>query len=133
MVNIKRGKSRLTVSTGAYNAFYKCAGWKVVADSQVIETTSKNPPSQTKAPEPKEVVAEDTDPVTDDADDELGEVESEATESDEELLEMPVSEMNKYQLKRAADLIGFDYRAAGINKTKDLRKAMKEKLKNREV
>lgn len=132
MVNIKRGKSRLTVSNGAYNVFYKRAGWKVVAESQVTKIPSKNPASQTAAPKPEQVAVKSTDPVTDDADDELGEVDSETAETDDELLEMPVSEMDKYQLKRAANLIGFDYRAAGINKTKELRKAMKEKLKNRE-
>lgn len=140
MLTIKRGRTKLRVTRGAYEAFYK-ATWKIVATDDGVEAAAPVAPKATqvadKAPEAKQddpSVQQDeagTD-GTEDEDEDYGPDTTSTGLTDEEVLEVPVAEMNLDQLKQAATALDIDWKAQGITKTKKLREAVKAGLAGRE-
>jgi hypothetical protein len=101
---IKKGNEEKTATPGAYKNYFKRLGWEAVEGFK---------------PEPV--------PDNDDDDDESGDgTVSDLT--DEEILEIPVDEMSNVQVKRAAGILGIDFKAMGIKKPKDVKVLIKEKL-----
>lgn len=133
MVIIKRGKKNKTVTEGAYKNFYQRQGWKPVGEAiQVAELggkqTLEDADSGQTGQQPKNTTQLQQDDQGSDEDNEDNEYSRDDTLTDEELLEIPVADMTQPQLKRAAEVIQYDYKAEGIKKIKALREVMAKKL-----
>lgn len=133
MVKIKRGKKELTVSEGAYKNFYERKDWRLVGnDSQIDDSRGQDRHEEAYTEEngnsPDGSNDSEQDDPSGEGEDEDNTEGKDDSLSDEELLEIPVAEMTPEQLKRAAKLIGYDYKADGIKKAKPLREAMAKKL-----
>jgi hypothetical protein len=141
MVKIQRGDSVRLVSEGAYKSFYQRAGWKPV--NAAPETDPAPPPGNPntgnsgkdaellalrergnalKIPYASQMGMEKL--LAAIADKEKAQAGGGTPAgnggelTDAELLEIPASEMKPEELERAADIIGFDYKAAGFDATK---------------
>lgn len=95
-IKITKGGTELSVTEGAYRNFYEAKGWTDPSGS-------------------RDELYEDE--IVDNTDNGI---------TDEELMELPVDDMDKTQLQRLADILEFDYKAEGIKKPKELKKALKE-------
>lgn len=122
MIMLKKngGGKPILVTQSAYNNFYgKSSTW-----IKVDETGSPiiTPPS----PAVTGFAQEDTQDMKANEQEE-----SVNTLTEEELLEIPVTEMTKAQVREAARIIGFDYKAAGLKKLPAVREALAKKLAER--
>lgn len=99
MVKISNGEVTQIVSRGAFDTQYKCLGFQIVEDNKIAEVKNEvKKASEEKKPESQ--VPDDDDFDADAADD---------TEDDfEELLEKPISQWNKTEVKDFAAAKGID-------------------------
>lgn len=129
MVKIKKGDTVLTVTNGAYKNYYKHLGYEPVDDAQsgenltgVVSTPHGDShdcgdPAMTKIDETAEA------PETAENDGEGGVIEEEA---EEDLSEIPLSEMKLSQLIAYAEQLGLEH--DGTPNKKELRKLIRNHL-----
>lgn len=114
MIKITNGQMTLTVPNSAYQTIYRASGFHPLEDEEsVIAPADTFTTLEDKTPETQISVEE-----TDDS----GEFYADGAETMEEtvdLSEIPLSEMDFYQLSDYADQLGLDHR--GIRSKKELR------------
>ena len=102
MVKISNGDVTQIVSRGAFDTQYKKLGFQIVGDNQAIEAkkevkkTAEEKKSEAQVPDYDVFVADAADDDTEDGDD------------FEELLEKPISQWNKTEVKDFAAAKGID-------------------------
>lgn len=114
-VIITNGSMTLSVPKGAYKTQYAPQGWVEATAEDVEELVEE--PEELQEPEAKEPDLADEDPV-DDEDEEVEEVDI------TELLEKPLSELDREELELLADYKQLD--VEGITSIKELRKVIRE-------
>ena len=120
MITITNGQMTLTVPNSAYRTIYRASGFRplegeesVVAPSDTFHTLEEKTPEKRFSVEEKENLEE---PYGEEA-----EVEEEV-----DLSEIPLSEMDFYQLESYADQLGLDHR--GIRSKKELRALIRNNI-----
>lgn len=111
MITITNGQITLTVPNSAYKAMYQTSGFHPICDEERREVSADTFPAPDAEMAREEISASETD-------------ESEAsyeTDAEEEidLSEIPLSEMDFYQLCDYADQLGLDRK--GLRSKKELR------------
>ena len=149
MVKIQRGDSVRLVSEGAYKSFYQRAGWKPVNVPPEAAPAPPGNPNTGSGGDDAELLAlrERGKALKIPYASQMGMekllaaiAEKEKAQTgggtpagsggeltDAELLEIPASEMKPEELERAAAIIGFDYKAAGLD-AEQLREKLPELL-----
>lgn len=102
MVKISNGDVTQIVSRGAFETQYKKLGFQIVGDNQVIEA-KKEVKKAAEGKKPESQVPDDDDFDADAADDD-----TEDGDDFEELLEKPISQWNKTEVKDFAAAKGID-------------------------
>lgn len=118
MITITNGQNTLTVPNSAYEMMFKDSGYHPLADEErttdegdKIITEAEKTPLDTLDVEENEVLDESPD---------------EEEEAEVDLSEIPLSEMDFYQLCAYADQLGVDHR--GIRSKRELRALIKSVL-----
>jgi len=111
MITITNGQVTLTVPNSAYKAMYKTAGFHPICDEEHGEVSADTFPALEAETPSRPIPASETD-------------ESEASyeedaEGEVDLSEIPLSEMDFYQLCDYADQLGLDRK--GLRSKKELR------------
>ena len=120
MIKITNGKFTLTVTKGSFKTIYESQGYKVVESAP----TESSEEVDTILPEMEnELLADSTQQGIGESDEEQPPTPGE----DRELEEIPLSEMDYYQLTAYADKLGVD--RTGLRSTKDLRRVIRAALK----
>ena len=120
MIKITNGKFTLTVTKGSFKTIYESQGYKVVESAP----TESSEEVGTILPEMEnELLADSTQQGIGESDEEQPPTPGE----DRELEEIPLSEMDYYQLTAYADKLGVD--RTGLRSTKDLRRVIRAALK----
>lgn len=116
MITITDGQMTLTVPNASYRGFFAASGFHPLADQEHVEVPADTfPTSEEETPE---------NAVLDEEKDESEEVpEAEAEDEEVDLSEIPLSEMDFYQLCDYADQLGLDRR--GIRSKRELRALIK--------
>lgn len=119
MITITNGQLTLTVPNSAYRSIYASSGFRPLADQEHIappadtfNTSSEETPENANLDEEKDEFE--------------GTSEVEAENEEIDLSEIPLSEMDFYQLCDYADQLGIDRR--GIRSKKELRALIKSNL-----
>lgn len=123
------GGKAITVTESAYRNFYASSSSWVRVDNEGAPISA---PTIAAVGFAKQEIT--TKPELSIPDEDVGEGENDRAENsltDEELLEIPVAEMSKAQVREAARIIGFDYKAAGLKKLPAVREALAKKLAER--
>lgn len=111
MVQITNGQMTLKVPRSAFEMIYKASGFHIIKDERRVFTPGNN----LHTPGYKTTEEEISDEETEDSD--------ESKEEMSDLSEIPLSEMDFYQLCDYADQLGLDHR--GIRSKKELRALIK--------
>lgn len=131
MVKIVKGKDTAVVPRGAFEAIFKKQGWKIAGEEKPEKSAVAQQVNAEKASEPEveQTGGEDED-AGEDGENQHEEPESPDGDSgemsDEELSLIPLSEMDKDQLKRYAKINGIDL--TGCKKTGEVRERIKQKM-----
>lgn len=116
MITITNGQMTLTVPNASYRGFFAASGFHPLADQEHVKVPADTfPTSEEETPE-NAILYEEKDES-----EEVPEAEAEGEEID--LSEIPLSEMDFYQLCDYADQLGLDRR--GIRSKKELRALIK--------
>lgn len=121
MIKITNGQMTLTVPNSAYQTLYKASGFR-----PVDFTESSKPPIDSYPSTDKTAAGEE---IIDEQEEDLGESyvdEAETTEETVDLSEIPLSEMDFYQLCDYADQLGLDHK--GIRSKKELRALIRNNI-----
>lgn len=115
MIRITNGSVTLTVPNAAYRGFYAASGFHPVVDQERIapvidEAFNEEEPEFSEADEAYDDEADET----------------EALDEEIDLSEIPIGEMDFYQLCDYADRLGIDRR--GIRSKRELRDAIRANL-----
>ena len=120
MIQITNGKFTLTVTKGSFKTIYEGQGYRVVESAP----TESSEEVGTILPETEdELLADSTQQRIGESDEEQPPIPGD----DRELEEIPLSEMDYYQLTAYADKLGVD--RTGLRSTKDLRRVIRAALK----
>jgi hypothetical protein len=115
MVRITNGNLTLTVPNSAYNTIYKECGFRPISAENMPDAGGVSLPTPDGKTPPEQDFAEENVKISDTLEPEPGN-----DEPDEpDLSEIPLSEMDFYQLQSYADQLGLDYE--GIRSKKELR------------
>ena len=112
MIKITNGQLTLTVPNSAYRGFYASAGFHPLADQERVESPADTFPMQNEETPENANLVEETDESEESS-------EAEAENGEIDLSEIPLGEMDFYQLCDYADQLGLDHR--GIRSKKELR------------
>lgn len=121
MVTITNGQMTITVPNAAYETLYKPAGFQLTRDEEdTLNTADTYTDGVHRTPE-----------ITDSAEENDEEEENIGDEAEEEtdvidLSEIPLGEMDFYQLSDYADQLGIDHR--GIRSKRELRTLIRNAL-----
>ena len=118
MITITNGQNTLTVPNSAYEMMFKDSGYHPLADEE--RTTDEGDNFITEANETP------SDASYDEENESLSETPDEEEEAEVDLSEIPLSEMDFYQLCAYADQLGVDRR--GIRSKRELRALIKSVL-----
>ena len=119
MITITNGQMTLTVPNSAYQTIYKASGFHPLEDEEsVVAPADTFPTFGDKTPR-KDISIEETEDSEEYGDDK-------AEEEPIDLSEIPLSEMDFYQLSDYADQLGLDHR--GIRSKKELRALIKNNI-----
>lgn len=111
MITITNGQITLTVPNSAYKAMYQTSGFHPICDEEHVVTPADTFPAPERKTPSTEISADETD-ESEDSD--------EMYDGDEvDLSEIPLSEMDFYQLCDYADQLGLDRK--GLRSKKELR------------
>ena len=110
MVRITNGSLTLTVPSSAYELIYKSYGFRLFADEEDVVVPNDTLPTPSEKDAPAEDFVEENG-NTEEA--------SKYEEEEVDLSEIPISEMDFYQLQAYAEQLGLDYE--GIRSKKELR------------
>lgn len=120
MITITNGQITLTVPNSAYRTLYQSSGFHPIeAEESVSAPADTFTAPDENAPEEENLVEE-----TEDFEELSDEAEPEAEEID--LSEIPLGEMDFYQLESYADQLGLDHK--GIRSKKELRALIRNNL-----
>ena len=119
MITITNGQITLTVPNASYEKFFSISGFHPIEDEKsVVASADTFSTSEEETPESAIFAVEK---------DESEEVrEAEAEEETIDLSEIPLSEMDFYQLSDYADQLGLDHR--GIRSKKELRALIRNNI-----
>ena len=121
MITITNGQMTLTVPNSAFLTIYKASGFHILATEENVSAPADTFPTyEDKAPEAQIYDEEKEAPEESDAE------ETEYMEETVDLSEIPLSEMDYYQLCAYADQLGVDRR--GIRSKRELRALIKSVL-----
>ena len=121
MITITNGQITLTVPNSAYRISYKASGFHPLEDEEsVIAPADTFPTFEDKTPE-EDILVEETEDS-----EELSENDDEAEAEEVDLSEIPLSEMDFYQLCNYADQLDLDRR--GLRSKKELRALIKNNI-----
>ena len=120
MITITNGQMTLTVPNSAYRTIYRASGFRPVESYKDSESSIDSYPSNTENASDEESILEKKE--------NLEEPYGEEAEVEEEvdLSEIPLSEMDFYQLESYADQLGLDHR--GIRSKKELRALIRNNI-----
>lgn len=119
MITITNGHMTLTVPNSAYNMTYKASGFHPIEDEEsVVASADTFLTSEEETPR-EDVSVGETENL-----EESGKAEAEEETID--LSEIPLSEMDFYQLSDYADQLGLDHR--GIRSKKELRALIRNNI-----
>lgn len=120
MVKITNGQMILNVPTSAFHTMYEHSGFHLLEDEEIVSAPADTftDPNE-NAPEEENSVEE-----TEDLEEPNDETESETEEID--LSEIPLGEMDFYQLSSYADQLGLDH--TGMRSKKELRAMIRNNL-----
>lgn len=113
-IKIKKGSKKMSVTTSAYDNFYKNAGWqKDEVDAKSVENESIN----------LDELNDEIGPVLEEeiVDDEV--VDDEWAEYEDEEIEKPLSEMTDAELRKKANSLGINTKGLSV-------KQIRERIKN---
>lgn len=114
MIQITNGQITLTVPSSAFHQIYRDSGFRVLGGEEHSEASAETFPTlDEKTPEEQNLVEETEDLAKSHA------TEKFYDEDEVDLSEIPLSEMDFYQLCAYADQLGIDRR--GIRSKKELR------------
>ena len=111
MITITNGQITLTVPNSAYRAMYKTAGFHPICDEERVVTPADTFPAPEKETPSTDISTDETDESEDSYD--------EPYDDEVDLSEIPLSEMDFYQLCDYADQLGLDRK--GLRSKKELR------------
>lgn len=122
MITITNGQMTLTVPNSAYRTLYQSSGFHPIEDEESVSAPADtfNTPDENAAGE--ENSAEET-KNTEELEDTNNEDE---VEEEVDLSEIPLSEMDFYQLESYADQLGLDHK--GMRSKKELRALIRDNL-----
>lgn len=120
MVKITNGQMTLTVPTSAFHTMYEHSGFRILEDEEIISV----PADTLTAPDENAPEEENSVEETEDFEEPNDEAEPEVEEID--LSEIPLGEMDFYQLESYADQLGLDHK--GIRSKKELRALIRNNL-----
>lgn len=121
MIKITNGQMTLTVPNSAFLTIYKASGFHILATEESVSAPADTFPTyEDKAPEAQIYDEEKETPEDSEAD------ETEYTEETVDLSEIPLSEMDFYQLSDYADQLGLDHK--GIRSKKELRALIRNNI-----
>lgn len=122
MITITNGQITISVPNSAYRTIYKASGFHPIEDEKSIVTPADTFPTfEDKTPE-EDILVEETEDS-----EELSENDDEAEAEEEvDLSEIPLSEMDFYQLCSYADQLGLDRR--GLRSKRELRALIKNNI-----
>lgn len=112
MITITNGQMTLTVPNASYRGFFAASGFHPLADQEHVVAPNDTLPTQDEETPESAILDEETDKSED-----VSKVEAENEEID--LSEIPLGEMDFYQLSDYADQLGLDHK--GIRSKKELR------------
>ena len=119
MITITNGHMILTVSNSAYETMFKYSGYHPILNEECVDVSGDNFITPEKENTGDENFVEETE--------DLNETFAEAEEVEEiDLSEIPLSEMDFYQLCEYADQLGLDRR--GLRSKKELRALIKANI-----
>lgn len=114
MIKITNGQMTLTVPNSAFLTIYKASGFHILEDEESAVAPADTFPAPEEKTAGEEISIEETEDFEEPGDDEA-EYEEEAVD----LSEIPLGEMDFYQLSEYADQLGLDHR--GIRSKRELR------------
>lgn len=112
MITITNGQMTLTVPNASYRGFFAASGFHPLADQEHVVAPNDNLPIQDEETPESAILDEETDKSEDVS-------EAEAENEGVDLSEIPLGEMDFYQLSDYADQLGLDHK--GIRSKKELR------------
>ena len=122
MIKITNGRKVFMVSSGAYRNYFKHMGYKPVEDAQ----TPENPEQENAHPHEENPGSEDS--TVPPEEEEVPVDNEEEYEDEEDLSEIPLSEMKLSQLIAYAEQLGLDH--DGTPTKRELRALIREHLAN---
>lgn len=122
MITITNGQLTLTVPNSAYRTIYKASGFHPLEDEKSVAAPADTFPTL----EDKTRETQISDEETEDFGGSDGDGEAETVEETVDLSEIPLSEMDFYQLSDYADQLGLDHR--GIRSKKELRALIRNNI-----
>lgn len=121
MIKITNGQITLTVPSSAFHQIYKDSGFRILDGEKRTEASAETFPTlDDETPE-----GQNSDEETEDSE-ELPEANEFYGEERIDLSEIPLSEMDFYQLSDYADQLGLNHR--GIRSKKELRALIRDNL-----
>ena len=120
MITITNGQIIITVPNSAYHTIYKASEFRPVEPTENSKPSIDSYPSVEENASGEEIFTEETE----DSEEPNGDIEAEAEEVD--LSEIPLGEMDFYQLSDYADQLGLDHR--GIRSKKELRALIRNNI-----
>ncbi len=120
MITITNGQITISVPNSAYQTIYKSSGFRLVESTENSKPSIDSYPSVEENASGEEIFFEETE----DSEEPNGDIEAEAEEVD--LSEIPLSEMDFYQLCSYADQLGLDRR--GLRSKRELRALIKNNI-----
>ncbi len=121
MIKITNGQMTLTVPNSAFLTIYKASGFHTVESTTDSESPIDSYTSVTENAPGEEIIPEETEDI-----EESDAEETEYMEETVDLSEIPLSEMDFYQLSDYADQLGLDHR--GIRSKKELRALIRNNI-----
>lgn len=121
MITITNGQMTLTVPNSAYHLIYEASGFHPLEDEKSVAASADTFPTLDDETPRKDVSFEETDDSEESYVDE-----AETMEETVDLSEIPLGEMDFYQLSDYADQLGLDHR--GIRSKKELRALIRNNI-----
>lgn len=122
MIKITNGQMTLTVPNSAYRNIYKASGFHPIEDEESVLALADTFTTLDEKTRETQISDEETEDSEESED--YGEAEDEEETID--LSEIPLGEMDFYQLSDYADQLGLDHR--GIRSKKELRALIKDNI-----
>ena len=119
MIKITNGQMTLTVPNSAYQTIYKASGFHPLEDEESVAVSAETFPTLEDKTPREDISIEETEDPEEYGDDAV-------EEEPIDLSEIPLGEMDFYQLSDYADQLGLDHR--GIRSKKELRALIRNNI-----